>query len=168
MSFERYLGMGGAGRGTFLGQDEGGLIELPGWRMRIKVSASDTAGAMTLIEARMDGGHAGPAEHIHIGHDEAFFVISGQLKFRIGDGYRAAVAGESVFASRGLAHGFSNPQSEEARYLVALTPSGYEFYFERLAGLIRKHGTMPSQEELVRLMAEYGTFLAAIVDSQSC
>ena len=110
MSFERYVGMGGAGRGTFLGQDEGALIELPGWRMRIKVSASDTAGAMTVIEARMDGGHAGPAEHIHIGHDEAFFVISGQLKFRIGDGYRTAVAGESVFASRGLAHGFSNPQ----------------------------------------------------------
>jgi hypothetical protein len=37
----------------------------------------------------------------------------------------------------------------------------YEFYFERLAGLIRKHGTMPSQEELARLMAEHGTFLAA-------
>lgn len=98
---------------------------------------------------------------LHIGHDEAFFVISGELKFRIGEGYRTAVAGESVFASRGLAHGFSNPQSQEARYLVALTPSGYEFYFERLAGLIRKHGAMPSQEELARLMAEHGTFLAA-------
>jgi len=69
--------MGGAGRGTVLGPDEGALIELPGWRMRIKVSASDTAGAMTILEARMDGGHAGPAEHIHIGQDEAFFVISG-------------------------------------------------------------------------------------------
>ena len=30
-----------------------------------------------------------------------------------------------------------------------------------VAGLIRKHGTMPSQEELARLMAEHGTFLAA-------
>ena len=56
----------------------------------------------------------------------------------------------------------SNPQSEEARYLVALTPSGYEFYFERLARLIRTHGTMPSQEALARLMAEHGTFLATI------
>ena len=135
MSFERYLGMGGAGRGMVLGPDEGALIELTGWHMRIKVSASDTAGAMALIEARMAGGHAEPAEHIHIGHDEAFFVISGQLEFRVGDGYRTAVSGETVFASRGLAHGFSNPHSEEARYLVALTPSGYEFYFERLAWL---------------------------------
>jgi hypothetical protein len=44
--------------------------------------------------------------------------------------------------------------------LVALTPSGYEFYFERLARLIRTHGTMPSQEDIARLMAEHGTFLA--------
>ena len=160
MSFERYLSMGGTGRGTVVGADEGALIELPGWQMRIKISASDTAGAMTLIEARMAGGHTGPAEHIHIGHDESFFVISGQLKFRVGDTYRTAVSGETVFASRGLAHGFSNPQSEEARYLVALTPSGYEFYFERLARLVRKHGTMPSQEALASLMAEHGTFLA--------
>jgi mannose-6-phosphate isomerase-like protein (cupin superfamily) len=160
MSFERYLGMGGAGRGAVIGADEGTLIELPGWQMRIKIPASDTAGAMTLIEARMAGDHAGPAEHIHIGHDESFFVISGQLKFRVGDSYRTAVSGETVFASRGLAHGFSNPQAEEARYLVALTPSGYEFYFERLARIVRQHGTMPSQEELARLMAEHGTFLA--------
>jgi mannose-6-phosphate isomerase-like protein (cupin superfamily) len=127
---------------------------------QMKVSASDTAGALTLIESRMAGGHAGPAEHIHIGHDEAFFVISGQLKFRVGEGYRTVVSGETVFASRGLAHGFSNPKLEEARYLVALTPSGYEFYFERLARLIREHGTMPSQKELASLMAEHGTFLA--------
>ena len=65
-----------------------------------------------------------------------------------------------MFASRGLAHGFSTPQSEEARYLVALTPSGYEFYFERLAQHIRRNGTMPGQEELASLMAEHGTFLA--------
>jgi hypothetical protein len=45
-------------------------------------------------------------------------------------------------------------------YLVALTPSGYEFYFERLAALVRKHGSMPDRETLVRLMAEHGTFLA--------
>jgi hypothetical protein len=115
----------------------------------------------TLARAPQCGGQSEIRPLLLAWHDEAFFVISGELKFRIGEGYRTAVAGESVFASRGLAHGFSNPQSQEARYLVALTPSGYEFYFERLAGLIRKHGAMPSQEELARLMAEHGTFLAA-------
>jgi mannose-6-phosphate isomerase-like protein (cupin superfamily) len=163
MSLESFAAMGGAGRGNWVGQDEGTLLALPGWQMRVKVSASDTAGSMTLLEARMAGNHAGPAEHIHVGHDESFFVLSGQLRFRVGDGYRTATSGETVFASRGLAHGFSNPTDQEARYLVALTPSGYEFYFERLATLVRKHGAMPSKDELARLMAEHGTFLATSV-----
>lgn len=160
MSFEHYLGMGGAGRGGVIGADGGGLIELPGWRMRVKVSASDTGGHLTLLEARMNGGHTGPVEHLHAAHDEAFFVIAGSLRFRVGDGYRTATSGETVFASRGLAHGFSNPGPGEARYLVALTPSGYEFFFERLAALIRAHGSMPSKEDLGRLMAEHGTYPA--------
>ena len=63
-----------------------------------------------------------------------------------------------------LAHGFSNPESDEARYLVALSPSGYEFYFERLAVLIHKNGSMPSKEDLVRLMAEHGPVLASPIE----
>ena len=152
--------MGGAGRGKLVGRAEGGLIELPGWQMRVKISASDTAGRLTLIEAAMAGGHGGPVEHIHVGHDEAFFLLSGRLRFRVGNGYRDANEGETVFASRGLSHGFSNPSDAEARYIVALTPSGYEFYFERLAAMIRSHGAPPDRETLARLMAEHGTFFA--------
>ncbi len=129
--------------------------------MRVKVTAADTAGAMTLIEARMAAGHGGPAEHVHAGHDEAFFMLAGELRFRVGDQYRTATAGETVFASRGLAHGFSNPGHDEARYLVALTPSGFEVYFERLAALLRAQGALPSPDRLAALMAEHGTFLAA-------
>jgi hypothetical protein len=56
--------------------------------------------------------------------------------------------------------GLGVQRDADARYLVALTPSGYEFYFERLAALIRNHGAPPDRETLVRLMAEHGTFLA--------
>jgi mannose-6-phosphate isomerase-like protein (cupin superfamily) len=128
--------------------------------MHVKVSASDTAGSFTLLEATMAARHGGPSEHIHVGHDEAFFILSGGLRFRVGDHYVDAIEGETVFASRGLAHGFSNPNEAEARYLVALTPSGYEFYFERLAALIRKHGSPPDRDTLMQLMAEHGTFPA--------
>lgn len=61
---------------------------------------------------------------------------------------------------RGAWRTVSNPGDVAARYLVALTPSGYEFYFERLAALVRNHGSMPDKETLVRLMAEHETFLA--------
>jgi hypothetical protein len=43
---------------------------------------------------------------------------------------------------------------------VALTPPRFEFYFERLAALLRKHGAMPDRATFARLMAEHGTFFA--------
>jgi quercetin dioxygenase-like cupin family protein len=156
MSFEQRIA--GSGRGMVVPRGEGGLIELPGWSYRVKVSASDTAGALTVLEGEMAPGHRGPLEHVHTGHDEAFFILGGTLRFRVGAGYRELVAGETVFASRGLAHGFSNAGSEPARYLAMLSPSGYEFYFERLAAIIRQHGAMPDRGTLLRLMAEHGTF----------
>ncbi len=159
MSFERRLA--GSGRGFVVGEGEGPLIELPGWTVRVKVSASDTGGALTVLEGVMSPGHRGPLEHVHTGHDEAFFLLDGSLRFRVGDGHRNVVVGETVFASRGLAHGFANEGPEPARYLAMLSPSGYEWYFERLAALVRKHGAMPPRETLLALMAEHGTFPVA-------
>jgi quercetin dioxygenase-like cupin family protein len=156
MSFEQRFG--GAGRGFAVPAGEGALLELPGWVYRVKVAASDTAGALTLLEGTMAPGHQGPLEHVHTGHDEAFFVISGSLRFRVGNRYRVAVPGETLFASRGLAHGFSNPGDEPARYLAMLTPSGYEFFFQRVSELLRRHGSMPDRATMLRLMAEHGTF----------
>ncbi len=156
MSFEQRVA--GAGRGFVVPLGEGDLVELLGWTYRVKVSASDTAGALTVLEGQMAPGHRGPLEHVHTGHDEAFFILSGKLRFRVGAAYRELVPGETVFASRGLAHGFANDGTEPARFLTMLSPSGYEFYFERLAALLRKCGAMPDRETLLRLMAEHGTF----------
>ena len=155
MSFDQRFA--GSGRGFVVEAGDGALVELPGWVYRVKVAASDTAGALTVLLGEMAPGHPGPLEHLHTGHDESFFLLSGSLRFRVGNGYRRVSPGETVFASRGLAHGFSNDGAERALYLAMLTPSGYEFYFERLAALIHKHGSMPERDVLLGLMAEHGT-----------
>jgi uncharacterized cupin superfamily protein len=160
MSFESFLQARGAGRGKWIASDGGAPIHLPGWEMRVKIGAQETQGAMALLEATMAPGHTGAAEHVHAGHDESFFVIEGSLRFRLGDTYRSVSAGETVFASRGLAHGFANIGACPARYLVALTPAGYEVYFAEVAALVLKHGAMPDRETLVRLMADHATIVA--------
>lgn len=164
MTFDAFSSLGGPGRGHALRPGEGHAIHLPGWAMSLKVAASDTGGSLTLLEATMAPHHSGPLEHVHVAHDEAFFVLEGSLRFRVGDGYRIAVPGEVVFASRGLAHGFSNPLDTTARYLAALTPSGYEVYFERLAAIVRRHGSAPDRRTLLALMAEHGTYPASPVE----
>jgi mannose-6-phosphate isomerase-like protein (cupin superfamily) len=143
--------------GFVIATHAGHLIELPAWTMHVQLSAEQTDGHMTLIYNRMEAFHRGPLPHIHTGHDEAFFVIEGSLELRLGDVVRTAGVGETAFAGRGLAHGFANPNASPAVYLLMLTPSGYEDYFEKVARHFAATGDMPDRAVTARLMAEHHT-----------
>lgn len=149
--------IGEAPRGFVLGQGEGGRLDLPDWDMAVKVGAADTGGALTVVEGVLKPGHPGPAPHVHQGHDECFVLLEGRMRFRIDAGFRTAAAGDTVFAGRGLAHGFANPFAESARYIVMLTPGGYEDYFAELAARIGELGHAPDPEWIEALMARYAT-----------
>lgn len=147
-------------RGFIRGREEGGRIDLPNWSMLLKVTAGDTLGRLTVLEGRMGPREPGPLPHVHEGHDETFVLVEGRLRFRVGDGFRTAVAGETVFASRLLAHGFGNPFDESARYVAILTPSGYEDYFAEVAEHVAATGAVPDRALTQELMARYRTVLA--------
>lgn len=75
-------------------------------------------------------------------------------------GFHTAVPGETVFASRGLAHGFANPGDDPARYVGILSPSGYEGYFEKVAAYVAENGAMPPLDVVRELIAQHQTILA--------
>ena len=60
--------------------------------------------------------------HVHDEDDEAWYVLSGALGFRLGDEEVEAHAGSAVLARRGTAHTFWNAGPREARYLLVMTP----------------------------------------------
>ena len=156
----------GPARGFVVRPGEGARLDLPDWQMAIKVGAEDTAGALTVIEGILAPGHPGPAPHIHDGHDECFVLLEGRMRFRVDAGFHTATAGDTVFAGRGLAHGFANPFAESAGYLVMLTPSGYEAYFAELVTQIAETGRVPDFEWTTALMAKYSTRpVSAVPDS---
>ncbi len=146
--------------GFVVAPGRGQAIELPGWSMLVKVEADVTHGALTVVHARMDAEHSGPAEHIHDAHDETFFVLTGTLRFRLDDYYHMVEPGGTVFAPRGHAHGFSNPMGEPASYVAMLTPSGYERYFEQVADHLRRTGDLPDEATARAWMAATKTRLA--------
>lgn len=146
--------------GFAVAPDDGEIIELPGWTMLVKVGAPATGGAMTVIHGRMHPLHAGPAEHVHDGHDESFLVLEGTLRFRLGDRYESVDAGGVAFAPRGHAHGFSNPSEQPACYMVMVTPSGYERYFRRVADYYLSTGELPDTALTAPWMAAEHTRLA--------
>jgi mannose-6-phosphate isomerase-like protein (cupin superfamily) len=60
--------------------------------------------------------------HVHHGDDEAWYVLEGELGFRLGDLEVAAPAGSAVVAPRGTPHTYWNAGNTEARYLLVMTP----------------------------------------------
>ena len=60
--------------------------------------------------------------HVHHTDDEAWYVLSGTLGFRLGDEAVEAHAGSAVLARRGTPHTYWNAGPIEARYLLVMTP----------------------------------------------
>jgi len=147
-------------QGLVRGLGEGQSIDLPGWSMQVKVTAADTLGRLTVLHGQMAPQLAGPPAHVHAEHDETFVVLAGRMRFRIGDRFYTAVPGETVYASRWLAHGFGNPHDEPAHYAAILTPSGYEDYFRKVAQHVADTAALPDPALTAELMAQHATVLA--------
>jgi mannose-6-phosphate isomerase-like protein (cupin superfamily) len=60
--------------------------------------------------------------HIHHDDDEAWYVLSGTLGFRLGDEEIKADRGAAVLARRGTPHTYWNAGQTEAQYLLVMTP----------------------------------------------
>lgn len=147
-------------RGFVRSLGEGEPIDLPGWSMQVKVTAADTLGRLTVLQGQMAPHLAGPPAHVHAEHDEIFIVLAGRMRFRVGDRFHTAVPGQTVYASRRLAHGFANPHDEVARYAAILAPSGHEDYFRKVAQHVADTGSLPDPALTAELMAQHATILA--------
>jgi quercetin dioxygenase-like cupin family protein len=118
-----------------VGPGEGDTIEGPaGGPLTFKVRGEQTNGALTAFENVIAPGD-GPPLHVHGAEDEAWYVLGGELRFRLGDQFAAAPAGTFVFVPRGTPHCFQNAGETPARILVLFTPSGMERFFDRFAAL---------------------------------
>lgn len=58
--------------------------------------------------------------HVHAADDEAWYVISGALRFRLIDRVMTAGAGSTVLVPAGVAHTFGNAGPDPSRYLIIL------------------------------------------------
>ena len=121
-----------AGAGALsLGPGEGRPI--PGREeVVLKATGADTGGAVAFLEATTAPGD-GPAPHIHHESDELFYVLEGQMRFRVGERTVEAPAGTFQFVPRGTVHAARNVGSEPARLLAAYVPAGPEREMEAFA-----------------------------------
>ena len=105
-----------------------------GGPLLLALRGSQTGGRVTALENIVAPGE-GPPLHTHDEQDEIWFVVEGDLRFRLEGDVVAAPAGSWAFVPRGTAHCFQNVGSAPARILVLFTPAGMEAFFERFSEL---------------------------------
>jgi quercetin dioxygenase-like cupin family protein len=94
---------------------------------RIKARSERTGGMLGLVEANFWAGMGTPL-HVHHREDEAFYLLDGTMRFRIGNDEFEAGAGEFIFGPREVAHCFKVLEPG-ARALVLVSPAGLEHMF---------------------------------------
>jgi quercetin dioxygenase-like cupin family protein len=97
--------------------------------LAFKVTSSDTAGNLFVIEHTNLIPGSGPALHLHFSQDEWFYVLGGEVDFAVGSHRLTLHTGESVLAPRRIRHTFS-AAGAPAHLLIAFSPADkMEQYF---------------------------------------
>src|SRR5258708_718860 len=82
--------------------------------------------AFVIAEWRDAGAPPGPPRliaplHVHHRDDEAWYVLEGILRVKVGEGEVEAGAGSAVFVPRGTPHTYWNPAAQPVVYCLVMT-----------------------------------------------
>lgn len=101
---------------------------------RILLDGKQTHGSMALVEIIMPPEDAIPP-HVHHREEETFHVLEGEIEVTHGTHTTRLRVGDSLFAPRGIAHSIRVTGGAATRFLVAITPAGFERFFREVADL---------------------------------
>lgn len=144
-----------------LSAGEGPAFSAVGDVYRILATGEQTGGVYTLTEARVLPG-GGPPPHIHHREDEAFFILEGEITFRLGEQRIVAKAGSFIQAPRGIPHAFKNESDAPAKMLIQVTPPGFERFIAEFATPVESFASPPVPvtpadiQKLLEVAPKYG------------
>ena len=130
-----------------------GHIQLKGVNSNIldvKISGSDTNGALAIFEQTSLSQGKGTPLHIHLYQDEIFYVLEGSYKFQVGNERFDLTKGDSIFLPREVPHAWTQV-SEKGKMTVTMQPAGkLEDFFVTMAALDHE----PNQQEIAKIFAD--------------
>lgn len=114
-----------------LERDQGELLTLGEARILLKVTAESSGGALTVWEEIPPLLDTPP--HVHTHEDELFHIIDGEHEFRCGEQQFRVGPGALVRLPRGVPHAHRRIVPGSGRFLVIVTPGGFEGFLRMLA-----------------------------------
>lgn len=111
---------------------------------------------ISLLESLAPHGDSPPL-HVHETEDELFHILSGSLRFRVGDRELELNAGQSLLAPKGVPHTY-RVESDTGRWLVVASQGDFErlvrsFSRPALRSALPDPAAPPSPEEAEALAA---------------
>ncbi len=113
-------------------------------------TSDDTNGAFDVLEVTEMAGYK-TTWHRHNHTEETFYVLEGTLTVRINDKVAEYLAGSYVLVPRATPHGQGNFSKSPVRFILTVTPGGYERRFRERIELYKatKPGDADFQKKLV-------------------
>src|SRR3954468_7839889 len=108
------------------------MADTPKLRTDVLLRSEDTGGHVSVTEIVVPPRTTGPPLHTH-DFDEVFYLLEGELIFRVEEALVTRSAGEVSFAPRNVPHALANHSDAPARYLLTCTPAGFERHWARAA-----------------------------------
>jgi quercetin dioxygenase-like cupin family protein len=88
-----------------------------------KVLPRETSNGLFVIE-HMNLVNGGPPLHKHLYQEEYFYLISGEVRFAVGDQRLTLHAGDSILGPRGIPHTFAALAGKPSDMLISFSPAG--------------------------------------------
>jgi mannose-6-phosphate isomerase-like protein (cupin superfamily) len=126
-----------------------------------KLTADNTGGSLALCEFKnkdtTDWNWV--PNHAHTREDEIWYVLEGELTFRINNQLITAGPGSTVFGPRNTMHAYRISRAP-ARYLLMLTPAGIDRLFLEVDSIGKRfpRGSSEFFKRVAPLSAKYGSY----------
>ncbi|MFD8542507.1 cupin domain-containing protein [Streptomyces sp. NPDC059649] len=141
---------------SVVGPADGETIFLGTTRLRVLEDGSNTGHRLGIAESVLAPHTPGPPQHRHAQHDEGFYIISGTVRFTVGEKDYDATAGTLVMVPPGAPHTFANVTDQPAVMLSTFTPDLYVQYFRDLRDMIASGQALTLQAN-IEAMSRYAT-----------
>ncbi len=140
--------------GFAVDEGEGRSVSLRGTTVTFKVESHAAGGASLTEWEALPGFDTGL--HVHERLEETWYVLDGELEFRVGDETIHATAGSTVFVPPQVPHAFANRSGQSAKFVMTMSPPGHDRYFDELARLLAVDGP-PDPGAIADLRKRYDT-----------
>jgi len=142
---------------VILGPGEGRRVPIGQPTVTVKTDAE--TGPFAMFESEPPPGVVVAVPHIHHEYTESFYVLAGEIEFRISERTVRSTPGTFIHVPPGVVHGFLNPGPGHAKMLILVDPAAGFGLVEDLLNLTAAAGGAPDAAEVRAIFTKYNAEL---------